>query len=65
MVGRFTCDGRAVCGEFQSSESSMCTPNVPLEPIRRLLLEWPGMMEEYLKGEALAGNNIIQSQKVI
>lgn len=57
MVGRSSCDGCAVCGSLPCRESSNCAANVPLEPVERLLREWPKTTKKYLEDQGLASYN--------
>ncbi|KAK4071120.1 hypothetical protein Purlil1_13507 [Purpureocillium lilacinum] len=57
MVGRSTCDMCATCGKLPCQESSTCRPNVPLEPVGRLLLKWREATEKYLEDQDLTCYN--------
>ncbi|OAA71130.1 Chromo domain protein [Akanthomyces lecanii RCEF 1005] len=54
MVGRSSCDGCAVCGNLPCRKNSKCTPNVPLVPVERLLLQWPKTTMKYVEDRGLA-----------
>ena len=54
MVGRSSCDMCAICGKLPCQRSSTCRPNVPLEPVGRLLLKWREATEQYLEDKDLS-----------
>ena len=57
MVGRSSCDMCAICGKLPCQRSSTCRPNVPLEPVGRLLLKWREATEQYLEDQDLCCYN--------